>query len=74
MPLSLNTNTLLLSLLTGGVGTVLLVYGKKQQRWPHIAAGILLMVYPYFVESLVASLAIAAIIGAGLWWAVKAGW
>jgi hypothetical protein len=41
-----------LSFIAGGIGFVLFVYGKKQQRWPHLAAGLLLMVYPYFTTTL----------------------
>ena len=34
---------LFLSLIPGGVGFVLFVYGKKQERWPQLAAGIAFM-------------------------------
>ena len=44
----------------GSIGLGLLVYGKKQRRVPHLAAGVLLMVYPYFVSSVGATLAIGA--------------
>jgi hypothetical protein len=33
-----------LSLIPGGIGFVLFVYGKKQQRWPHLVAGLAMMV------------------------------
>jgi hypothetical protein len=39
------------SVIAAGVGFVLFVYGKKQQRWPHLAAGLLFMVYPYFTPT-----------------------
>lgn len=65
---------LFLSLIPSGVGFVLFVYGKKQARWPHLAAGLALMVYPYFATS-IASLTIAGgAIGVALWLAVRAGW
>ena len=65
---------LFLSLIPGGVGFVLFVYGKKQQRWPHLVAGLAFMVYPYFATS-IASLTIAGgAIGVALWLAVRAGW
>ena len=48
--MSLDPGWLFLSLVVGGIGFVLFVYGKKQERWPHLAAGLALMVYPYFVE------------------------
>ncbi len=65
---------LFLSLITGGVGFVLLVYGKKQDRWPYLAAGIALMVYPYFVTTVTMTLAIGVAIAAALWLAVRQGW
>jgi len=71
---SFDANALLLSLITGGVGFVLFVDGKKQNRWPQMVAGIAFMVYPYFVSSVGATLAIAAGLGVALWWAIRAGW
>jgi hypothetical protein len=65
---------LFLSLIPGGVGFVLFVYGKKQARWPHLVAGLAFMVYPFFTTS-IASLTIAGgAIGVALWLAVRAGW
>ena len=56
---------LMLSLIPGGVGFVLFVYGKKQGRMPQLAAGLALMVYPYFTDSVLSmTLGAAAIIGA----------
>ena len=65
---------LLVSLIPGGIGFVLFVYGKKQQRWPHLAAGLLFMVYPYFTTSLVSLVATGTAIGFMLWYAVRLGW
>jgi hypothetical protein len=71
---SFDPTWLFLSLIPGGVGFVLFVYGKKQQRWPHLVAGLALMVYPYFATS-IASLTIAGgAIGVALWLSVRAGW
>jgi hypothetical protein len=65
---------LFLSLIPSGVGFVLFVYGKKQQRWPQLVAGLGLMVYPYLATS-VSLLAIGGgIIGLALWLALRAGW
>lgn len=47
----MTSNALLASVLIGSVGLGLFVYGKRQRRGPHLGAGILLMVYPYFVPS-----------------------
>lgn len=58
----MNPNALLASILLGSVGLGFFVYGRKQRRGPHLAAGVLLMVYPYFVPSV----ALMLIIGAAL--------
>ena len=65
---------LLLSLVPSGIGFVLFVYGKKQQRRAHLAAGIALMIYPYFAATLLQMGVGGALIGGALWYAVRAGW
>jgi hypothetical protein len=65
---------LLLSLATGGVGFVLLVYGKKQGRWPQLVAGLAYMVYPYFVETALTMIIVGVVLGVGLWLAIREGW
>jgi len=72
--MSLDPLWLFLSLIPSGVGFVLFVYGRKQARWPQLAAGLLLMVYPYFTTSLTALVVVGAAIGVGLWYAVRLGW
>jgi hypothetical protein len=39
-------------MLISSVGFVAFVYGKRQERTPQLAAGIVLLVFPYFVSSL----------------------
>jgi 4-hydroxybenzoate polyprenyltransferase len=65
---------LLLSLVTGGVGFVLLVYGKKQGRWPQLVAGLAYMIYPYFVDTALTMIIVGVVLGAGLWLAIREGW
>jgi hypothetical protein len=65
---------LLLSLVPSGIGFVLFVYGKKQQRWAHLAAGIALMIYPYFATTLLQMVGGGALIGGAWWYAVQTGW
>jgi hypothetical protein len=65
---------LFVSLIPGGIGFVLLVYGKKQQRWAYFVAGLLFIVYPYFTASLVSLVATGAAIGFLLWHAVRRDW
>jgi len=72
--MSFDPGVLYLSLVTSGIGFVLFVYGKKQQRTPQLAAGIILMVYPYFVETLTLSVAIAIGIIAIMWLAIRQGY
>lgn len=72
--MSLDPSWLFLSLIPGGIGFVLLVYGKKQGRWPQLVAGLLFMVYPYFATTVTALLAIGAALGAGLWFLLRLGW
>jgi hypothetical protein len=71
---SLDPTWLFVSLIAGGIGFVLFVYGKKQQRWPHLAAGLLFMVYPYFTPTLMSLCLTGAAIGVILWFAVRLGW
>ncbi len=72
--MSFDPATLLLSLVASGVGFVLFVYGKKQQRWPQLGAGVLYMVYPYFTGSAGALVIVGVLIGGGLWLLLRLGW
>jgi hypothetical protein len=60
--LNLDANSLLVSLVIGCIGFVCFVYGKKQQRFPQMVAGVLLSVYPYFVSNLMLMTGIAVAI------------
>jgi hypothetical protein len=44
-------SNLLAGLLTGTLGMALLVYGKKQVRFPQMLAGLAMMVFPYFMPN-----------------------
>lgn len=72
--MTMDPTWLIVSLVPGGVGFVLFVYGRKQQRLPHLAAGVLLMVYPYFATSLVPLVATGSAIGFLLWYVIRLGW
>ena len=72
--MSLDPGLLFLSLITSGVGFVLFVYGKKQGRGPQLVAGLVLMVYPYFVSTIVMSLGIFVAVVAATWLAIRQGW
>ena len=66
--------TLLLSLIPGGIGFVLLSYGKKAGRWPHAVAGLLFLAYPYFTSSVLSMVGVGTAIGLALFYAVQQGW
>jgi hypothetical protein len=56
------------------VGVGFFLYGKKQQRWPHLVVGIVLMGYTYFVSSVAVMLGIAAALIVALWLVIRVGW
>lgn len=64
---------LILSIFPSSVGFVLFMYGKKEQRWPQLAAGILMMVYPYFTNTVTSMLVTGTVITAALWYVVRLG-
>jgi multisubunit Na+/H+ antiporter MnhC subunit len=72
--MSFDPGVLFLSLLTSGIGFVLFVYGKKQERPPQLVAGLVLMIYPYFVSSLLMNVVVGAGILAVMWLAIRQGW
>jgi len=43
--------TLFLGLLFGSIGTVYLIYGKRQSSIIHIVVGAILLVYPYLFSN-----------------------
>ncbi len=69
-----NPTWIFLSMIPGGLGFILFVYGKKQQRWPQLVAGIALMAYPYFTSSITAMTVVGVLICAALWYLVRLGY
>ena len=61
-------------MIPSGIGFVFFVYGKKQQRWPQMVAGLGLMVYPYLATSTLSLAIVGGVIGVALWLALRAGW
>ena len=72
--MNIDPTWLFLSLIPSGIGFVLIVYGKKQGRWPHLVAGLLLTVYPYVAPTLLALVGVGVLIGVGLWYVVRMGY
>jgi len=66
--------SLIVSFVVSGVGFVLFSYGRKMKRTPQVVSGLLLMVFPYFVSSVLGMLVIAALLILALVFAVKLGW
>ena len=55
-------NSLLFAMLFGSIGFGYFVYGKKQQRFAALLAGLALIIFPYFVSNTYA----LAVVGLGL--------
>jgi len=72
--MSFDPTWLFVSLFPGGIGFVLFVYGRKQERLPQLVAGLLLMVYPYFTPGLPSLVGVGAAICVALWVVIRAGW
>jgi len=53
---------------------VLLVYGKKQGRWPLAVGGLALMIYPYFTASVTALVLVGVALGTAVWWLDRSSW
>jgi len=71
---NLDPTSLLLSIFISAVGVGFFLYGKKQQRAPQLAVGLVLIAYTYFVTSVALMLGIAVALLLGLWLAVKMGY
>jgi hypothetical protein len=68
-----DANALLASIVPSSIGLVAFMYGKRQGRLPHMAIGVVLMIYPYFVSNILLMFAIAGLLSLGLWLAVRLG-
>ena len=71
--MSFDVGSIIASLIIGGVGFVAFMYGKKQHRVPHMVAGVLLMVYPYFIPDALLMCVIGVAILGLLYGAVRMG-
>ena len=58
----MDSTSLMLSLLFGSIGMGLFIYGKHQQRFVHLIAGLLLMVCPYVLPSPLAMTGVAIVL------------
>ena len=72
--MSLDPTWLFLSLFPAASGSCCSSTEGKQQRWPQLVAGLLLMTYPYFVDSALWLAIIGVSIGLALWVAIRLDW
>jgi hypothetical protein len=66
--------SLFVSFLVSGVGFVLFSFGRKMERVPQLVAGVVLMVFPYFISSIGAMLAVTMGVLVALWASLYYGW
>jgi hypothetical protein len=71
--MNLDPGYLLASMLISGIGFVLFKYGRKQGRVPHVAFGVLLLVYPYFLTDLGWMLGVLPVLLLLLWVLTRVG-
>ena len=72
--MNIDPTFLLLSLIPSGIGFVLFRYGKKAERWPQLLGGLVFMVYPYFTGGTASLVGIGVLLGAGVYFTIRAGW
>jgi len=58
----MNTANILASVIFGGIGFGAFIYGKKQSNLKALVIGVILMVYPYFVQNPIALFAIGVVL------------
>ena len=73
MDLNIDAYEFMASFLVSSIGFVLMAYGKKMSRVPHLVVGVLLMVYPYFVPGALLILLTGGLILGLLWLGVRRG-
>jgi hypothetical protein len=71
---SFDPSNLIAGFLISGVGFVLFSYGRKLGRIPHVVVGLVLMVFPYFVPSVLVMVAAFALLCGLLFLVTRAGY
>ena len=71
--MNLDVSSIAAGFVVSGVGFVLFNYGRKMGRLPHVAVGLVLMVFPYFVPGVLLMFGIAAALCGLLYLAVQRG-
>ncbi len=71
---NLDASSLIAGFVVSGVGFVLFTYGRKMGRAPHFVVGLILMIFPYFVPSVLVMLGIGALLCGLCYMAARAGY
>jgi len=58
----MSTATIFASVIFGSIGFAAFIYGKKQSNFKALVIGVILMVYPYFVQNPTALYAIGVVL------------
>ena len=58
----MSATILFLGLIFGAIGGLYAIYGKRSSSTPHLVCGVLLMLFPYFVPSVVLTLLIGIVL------------
>jgi hypothetical protein len=56
----MNATSLMIGVFTGAIGVGYFMYGKRQAKFVPLLAGMMLCVYPYFVDGVVWLLVVGA--------------
>jgi len=72
--MSIDPWSILLQMVVSGAGYVLFTFGRRQERLPHVVAGLLLMALPFLAPTTTTALIGASLLAVGTWWAVRMGW
>ena len=58
----MNVNSLIVGVITGAFGMAYFVYGKRQSKMVPVISGVLLCIYPWFTDNLLALCAIGGLL------------
>ena len=72
--MNFDANSLIASMIVGGIGFVAFAYGKKMQRFPQLLVGLVLMIFPNFISSVAAMMGICVALLGLLYFMVRLGW
>jgi hypothetical protein len=70
----LDAAPLFASLIVSSVGFIVVTYGLQMRRLPQLVAGVVLLVYPYFITAPIPMVAVGVVLLAGMWLAIRLGW